>query len=197
LLGVGYLVGVLVMAPVIRQINGPDIHWAGWTVSLASWLESNWWLPPVLVVVAIALLLAWVYSRSRFSRPARVGLFCNTLADQFAHDVPEDVAIRAAAEMSGDPELIAVHEPSLKAPAVARLLASTSFPGESLGISNQQALVAQLRYLGSVHMEKARRRGYFWSRLVPRAAMVLIGGGLTLAYAWWVIAPVYVQVAQW
>jgi hypothetical protein len=34
-------------------------------------------------------------------------------------------------------------------------------------------------------------------RLLPRLAMVLVGAGLVLSYAFWVIAPVYREVATW
>ena len=65
------------------------------------------------------------------------------------------------------------------------------------GATKQEMLVANLRYAAAVHNERSRRQDYFWGRLLPRVAMVLIGGGLTLAYAWWIIRPVYQQVAQW
>ena len=114
------------------------------------------------------------------------------------HDVPEAVAIRAAAEMSGDRELMAIDQPSLESPAVARVISSESFlVGAPVGIGGKQTLIARLRFLGARHTEQARRRSYIWSRLVPRCAMVVIGAGLTLSYAIWVIAPVYMQVAQW
>ncbi len=198
LLVLGYVIAVLVMAPVIRRLHGPDLQWPTAVVTVAMWMESNWWVPPVVVVTLLVAFLVWAYSNKRFSRPARLGLFCNSLADQFVHDVPEDVAIRAAAEMSGEGALMGIAEPSLKSPAVARIVSSDGFPaGSNVGVGGKQTLIAQLRYLGSRHTERARHRCYIWSRVVPRCAMVVIGAGLTLSYAWWVIAPVYLQVAQW
>lgn len=198
LLAVGYVVAVLVMAPMIRQLNGRDFHWSNWLVGLADWLEFNWWLPPAAVAIVLFVFIGWLYSRARFPRAVRLGLFCNTLADQFTHDVPEDVAIGAAAEMSGDRGLMAIGTPTLKSPEVARILSkSNPAMGEVIGVNQKQLLIARLRYLGSIHTERARLRSYVWSRFVPRCAMVAVGGGLTLSYAWWVIAPVYSQVAQW
>ena len=198
LLAVGYIVAVIVMAPMIRQINGRDFQWSSWLVGLAFWLQSNWWLPPVVAAVLFFVFLSWLYSRDRFPAGVRRCLFCDSLADQFTHDIPEDVAIAAAAELSGDRRLMAIAAPTLKSPEVARMLSmSDPMKAESLGFSEKQVLIARLRYLGSIHQQRARRHSYLWSRLAPRCAMVFVGGGLTLSYAWWVIAPVYRQVALW
>ncbi len=197
LLLIGYIVAVAVMAPMIRQIHGRDFQWSSWVVGLAIWLQSNWWLPPLIAAGLFVLFLTWLFSRDRFPRHVRMQLFCNALADQFEHDVPEDVAIRAAAALSGDKELMAIEQPSLKSPPVAQIVPKTDGFLNGAELNPKQSLIAQLHYLGSIYRERARRNSYFWSRILPRTAMVLIGGGLTLAYAWWVIAPVYREVAQW
>lgn len=198
LMALGYAVAVAVMAPLIRRIHGDGIQWPAWIAQVARWLEFNWWLPPAMALVLFVVFLGWLFARSRFPRHARLQLFCDSLADQLAYGISEDVAIESAAEISGDRDLIAVNQPSLKSPSIARVL---SHPGSRLLggdlLSAESALIARLRYVASIHGEQARNHSYIWARLVPRITMIVFGGGLTLAYAWWVIAPVYVQVAQW
>lgn len=198
LLAVGYGVGVLVMAPIIREQNGRGIDWPDWLVTTSNWLETNWWLPPLFAAAGLFAFVMWMRSRDRFPRDVRRALFCNALADQLSFDVPEDVAIRTAADMSGDHSLMAIVEPTLQSPEVAKII-SINDPesGNSLEGPLKDTLVAKLRFLGSVHSERARQHAFFWSRFVPRLAMVSVGCGLTIAYAWWVIAPVYMQVAKW
>jgi hypothetical protein len=198
LLVVGYTVAVLVMAPLIRQLHGIEIEWPNWVVETAGWLELNWWLPPAVVAVLLFALLCWRLLRTRFPRSVRLALFCEALADQMTYDVPDDVAIAAAAEMSGDRTLISIDSPSLSSAEIVRILSECKIgPDDSVGMSSKQSLIARLRYLGGVRLEQTRRRSYFWSRFVPRCSMVAVGGGLTLSYVWWVIAPVYRQVGQW
>jgi hypothetical protein len=198
LLAVGYAVGVTVMAPMIREMNGRDIHWAGWLLGLSNWLQHNWWLPPLMIAAALVAFVFWLHSRDRFPRDVRLGLFCNSLADQFVHDVPEDVAIRSAAEMSGDLDLMSISQPTLQSAEVAKIIAIPDPPAAiALDSPRKETLIAKLRYLGAVHNERARQQAFLWSRFVPRLAMVVVGSGMTFSYAWWVIAPVYRQVAAW
>lgn len=198
LLAIGYVGGALVMAPMIRKLEGDDFHWTPWVVATARWLETNWWIPPVVVGAALLVLLSWLLLRSRFPRVVRKALFCEALADQLTHDVPDDLAIVAAAEMAGDQEMAAIANPSLESPEITNVLSACKIrPSESVGMSSKETIIAQLRYLGSLYLEQARQRSYFWSRLVPRCCMVMVGAGLTLSYVWWVIAPVYREVAQW
>lgn len=198
LLAVGYGVGVVVMAPIIREMNGQAIDWPAWLVGLATWLEHAWWLPPLGIVVGMAMIMFWHRNRDRFPRAARLALFCNSLADQFAYDVPEDVAIRSSAEMSGDARLMSIQQPTLQSDEVARIV-TMSDPGGAQVLDGplKATLIAKLRFLGSLHSERARQQAYLWSRFVPRMAMVAIGFGIVFSYVWWVIAPVYRQVAQW
>ncbi len=198
LLAVGYFVGVAVMAPMIREMNGRAIDWPTWLVGLSNWLQDGWWLPPLLMAAGLVGFVFWVRSRDRFPRAVRLGLFCNSLADQFTYDVPEDVAIRNAAEMSGDVCLMSISQPTLQSPEVAKILALHD-PSQASVLDSplKQTLIAKLRFLGSQYNERARQQAFLWSRLVPRLAMVAVGFGITFSYAWWVIAPVYRQVAQW
>ena len=197
LLAVAYVVATVVIAPMILRVEGRDFHWDNWVVRSAEWLVANWWVPPLLFAVLFVLFVVWISSRNCFSRPARLSLFCQSLADQFSQDVPEDVAIRAAAEMSGDEQLMSITDPSLRDPLVAEILGSVPFQAAGAEIGVKATLIAQLRYLGSIFGERARRRAFFWSRLLPRCAMVVVGGGFTFFFVLWVIAPVYLQVAKW
>lgn len=198
LLAVGYFVGVAVMAPMIREMDGRAIDWPAWLVGLSHWVQDNWWIPPAMIAAALVGLIFWLRSRDRFPRAVRLGLFCNTLADQFSYDVPEDVAIRNAAEMSGDDRLMSIRQPTLQSPEVAEIIAmSDQLQAGVLDSPLKATLIAKLRFLGSEYNERARQQAFLWSRFVPRLAMVAVGFGLTFSYAWWVIAPVYRQVAQW
>ncbi|MGI9474883.1 MAG: type II secretion system F family protein [Rubripirellula sp.] len=199
LLFIGYAIAAGVMAPLVRIYNGADVQWPAAVVVIAFWLQQNWWIPPLVAIAALILVAKLVYSRKRLPREARLSLFCETLADQVEHDVPESSAIESAAKMSGESELISLRDPTFETPAVKRLLATDEgmIPIESINVSQKQTLIAKLRYFGSVHAEGARRHRYLWTRFIPRLAMVTVGLVLTLSYAWWVIAPVYRQVAQW
>ncbi len=196
LLVVGYAIGVSIMGPMILRFQGHDVAWPAWLFALAEWSDSNWQWPLIVMLALLVMVAAWLVSRNRFPRDVRMRLFCQSLADQLTHDVPEDVAIATAAKMSGEGSLESIVEPTLRAPELGKILSkggSTDIPG----IGQADALVARLRYTASVYGERARRHSHLWSRLLPRLAMVVIGGGLIISYAWWVIAPVYRQVAMW
>ena len=198
LLALGYAVAAGVMAPLVRMYNGAEIAWPDGVVAIAYWLQSNWWIPPLVGLGVVAAIATWLYSRGRLPQQARRSLFCETLADQIEHDVPGNVAVEAAAQLSGETEMAGLPDPVFESSRMKELFqdagsdAIAAIPG-----SEKQTLVAQLRYLGSMHAEKARRHRYLWTRFMPRMAMVTVGVALTLSYAWWVIAPVYLQVAQW
>ena len=94
--------------------------------------------------------------------------------------------------------MLSESNPTFQAPQFAAFLARVQSPWlEVPGASEEETLLARLKYLAAIYDERARRHNYLWSRLIPSIAMVVVGGGCTLAYAWWVIAPVYLQVAQW
>ncbi|MFK8114862.1 MAG: type II secretion system F family protein [Rubripirellula sp.] len=198
LLLIGYLVARFVMGPLVVRMQGRSFEWAEWVYQTAVLLQTSWLIPVVGLSVALFGLL-WISGRDHFHRDARVSLFCNSLADQFLSDVPEDTAITLSAKLSGVSELSNLESPTLQSPSVKAILSKASAPNELAGLdlSDGDSLVARLRYLGAIHAEKARANRYFWSRLLPRFAMILVGGGLTLVYAYWVVGPVYQQVAQW
>ena len=196
LLAVGYTATIGVMAPLVRSNHGPGIAWPAWLTALADWLEINGlWLPGALFI-GVVLVLAWISSRQGFSRNVGNWLFCESLADQIQHNVPEDLAIRSAAQLSLDTELAASPQPTLQMPKIERLLS----PAEDLPIAemgSQRMMLAKLRFCATVYADRSRRQTYVWTRLMPRLCTVGVGGGLIVLYALFVIAPVYQQVARW
>ncbi len=196
LLLIGYAVGVWVMAPLVQRYQGRDFDWPPAALQTAQWLEANWIYPPLVVAALVLILGLWSATSHRLSWPVRMRLFAQSLADQLAHNVPEDLAIRNAANMSGDKSLQSIDNPTLDSPPVKQILAEASLQDID-GVNRQETLVAQLRLVSTLYAQRARRQGYLWSQLVPRTAMMLVGGGMVFAYTWWVIAPVYRQVSQW
>jgi hypothetical protein len=197
LLFVGYLVAVLVLAPVVRQLNGEGVNWPVWVVSAAEWLVTGWWIPPVMALVLFVLLATVLWPRAKYSRPIRRALFCSALADQVVHDIPESEAVKLAADFSGDSTLRALQQPAFLAPAVVRVVDGGGDWQQIVDQSDKVSMVAALRYRARYYEERARRREYLWVRTLPRTLMVVVGAGLALSYVWWVIAPVYRQVATW
>ncbi|TWU47249.1 Bacterial type II secretion system protein F domain protein [Rubripirellula tenax] len=216
LLMVAYVATVMVAVPLVNRNQGRDFRWEPWLVSACQWLEQNAWWPP-LIALLIGVLIWWLLTgRSSLSRHARLSLFFYSLADQIEADVPEQEAIVHAAKLSGDSMLSGLENPTLASPPIAKLIGraseltdideeqrtnaavtvSGSNSGSSLGMP-PSILAARLYFLGSWHAEASRRSGYFWSRFLPRTLMVVVGCGFVISYAWWVIAPVYRQVAQW
>ncbi|NNE00638.1 MAG: type II secretion system F family protein [Pirellulaceae bacterium] len=198
LLAIAYIVAVGAMAPMVRMNNGRDFAWNPWVVSLSRWLETNWWIPPIVLVALAIIMITWKTLQRKMPHHVARQLFCQSLADQIEHGVPTDDAIRGAALMAGNDQLSKQANLTLESPSVVALLsdAAVTMPNLSGG-TGQEILVARLRYASAIHEEKSRQHDYVLERLLPRAAMVLVGGGLTLAYAWWVIRPIYQQVAQW
>ncbi len=198
LLIVAYTTAVLVMAPMLRQHQGRDFTWSESVLSFSHWLESNWQVPPIVLLLAV---LAWLLLRNSLlplPKDIRIRLFCHSLVDQITAEVPESDAIQNSAALAGEQSLSARPDLTFKSPEMVALLTGVQSPLLDLpGASEEQTLVARLKYLAAIHDERARRHEYFWSRMLPRIAMVVVGGGVTLAYVWWVIAPVYQQVAQW
>lgn len=198
LLTIGYAVAVGVMAPLVRNYNGDGVAWPVRVVAVAYWLQSNWWIPPLVGLGCLAAVAAWLHSRGRLPQQARRSLFCETLADQIEHDVPGGAAVEAAAQLSGEIEMQGLREPVFESTRMKELFRDAGSDAiAAIAGGEKQTLVAQLRYLGSIHAEKARRHRYLWTRFMPRMAMVTVGVALTMSYAWWVIAPVYLQVAEW
>lgn len=198
LLLVGYAVGVLSFAPIVLNSQGRGFQWPVWVYQLAQWVTANWWIPPLVVFVLIVSFLFWRRSLIQLPRSTRYSLFCRTLSDQVRHGIAEDDAIRCAVMMSGDSELIAILNPSMESPEIACLLASVDHREPAVAMSTGgDVLVAKLQCLASKYELSSRRRTYLVTRLIPRVAVFLIGGGFTVLYALWIIAPAYLQVSQW
>jgi hypothetical protein len=198
LLVVGYAIVAAVMAPLLRTHQGRVFYWSELLVTLSQWLLTYWMVPPTLFLIAILVTFVWLGGRRSLPRDVRLHIFCRALCDQLECDVPESEAIRNAAAMSGDEALLRESNPTSRSPALASLLGGVSSPLRLMpDATDEQMLLAKLKYLAAIHAQRARSHEYVWSRLIPSIAMVAVGGGITLAFVWWVIAPIYQQVAHW
>jgi hypothetical protein len=182
----------------ILSYQGRDFTWPKSVLDLSQWLVSNWYVPPVAFGIIAMVYLLLRGSWHSFPVDTRLRLMCQSLIDQITADVPESEAIRNAAAIADERSLSSESNPTFKSPRMVQLLTNVQTPLLDVpGASEEDTLIARLKYLSAIHEERSRRHEYFWSRFLPRFAMVLIGGGFVLAYAWWVIAPVYLQVARW
>lgn len=210
---VAYVSLVMVAAPLVRDHQSRDLAWSPWLTSTLAWLQANVLIIPTLGLgLAVVMYIAFQF-RHPLPRHDRISLFCHGLADQIDAGVPEGDAIRHASTVAGYPAAMPVEEPTLSMPAIAHLLRQASIEpsswnrsGEANGKDvNEEAMTdespnllsAQLRFLGHHHAEVARRSDYIWTRLMPRLTMIVVGSGFVLGYAWFIIAPVYQQVARW
>ena len=198
LLVVAYLAGVFIMIPLVLQNVGLDYEWPQAVVAVSRWLNVMW-MVPLIVFVVVLLPIVWIMNSKRsLPRDVRKYIFCRSLADQIHRGVPESDAIRHAGEMSGVPDFAGTADETLQSPAVASLLRRA--PAQVIAMADgapSQTIVAKLSFVATVFEQRARTRDYIWTHVVPRVGMILIGGGITLAYVCWFIAPVYRQVGQW
>ncbi|WP_040770555.1 type II secretion system F family protein [Novipirellula maiorica] len=193
-----YAVLVLFTTRLVLDERTPDICWPDPVVHFSEWL-SAFWVWPVLGFVTLVIVAA-LYFRSRvpFPKSVRLGLFCESLADQIALDVPDDVAIQNAAALSGANSFASISNPSMNSPEIVSMLSRVSMETIDVPeVAAKEVLVARLRYLATIHLEHARRQRYWWTHLVPRFAIVGFGTLFVFSYIVWVIGPVYRQVALW
>ncbi|GAA5506050.1 type II secretion system F family protein [Novipirellula caenicola] len=193
-----YLVLVLFMTRMVLSEETPDIHWPAAVVQFSEWL-SEYWIWPALIFAAVMVFAAIRFrSRIPFPKSVRLGLFCESLADQIALDVPDDVAIKNAAALSGANSFASISNPSMQSPEIVSMLSRVTMETMDVPeVAAKEVLVARLRYLATIHLERARRQRYWWTHLVPRLAIVSFGTLFVFSYIVWVIGPVYRQVAQW
>ena len=193
LLLVVYATAVYVATPTVLTHDGKVIHWPEPVVQVCRFLDKYPWAP--LAVFGVGLL-AWVAlgRKKQISTQTRISLFCQTLADQMNHGVPDEQALVTASQVTGEhPYSGAKSFADLKS-----LLDKSEIPVENVpGASDQQRHVAKLRYLASEYETKARRTQFFQCRVMPRIATVLIGGGGLAFYVLCIILPVYREVAKW
>ena len=201
LLAVGYLVAIFVFAPLVRrntiENSVEGVQWPGWVVLTAQWLERGWWIPPIIAVTVLVAIVILLWRRAKYSTPTRLSLFCSALSEQILRDVPESEAVRLAAEFSGERSLKSLNDPTLRSPSVVAAVEGVGDWQQIVQRGDKLSIVAALRYRASCYDEQSRWRDYLWMRVLPQVVMVLVGAGLTLSYVWWVIAPVYLQVAKW
>ena len=89
LLLVAYLVGALVMAPLVRRYSAEGFRWPNWVVAVSEWVGVYGWVPPLIGILLFAAMSFWLWRHRTLSRPMRRSLFCAALADQISHDRPE------------------------------------------------------------------------------------------------------------
>tara|TARA_R110002073_G_scaffold141970_8_gene293256 strand:+ start:899 stop:1861 length:963 start_codon:yes stop_codon:yes gene_type:complete len=198
LIVLAYAVLVLLMTRMVLSNNTPDIRWPDPVVNFSEWLSVYWIWPAIVFVVVIVAAAIYFRSRIPFPKSVRLGLFCESLADQIALDVPDDVAIENAAALSGAKSYSSLSNPSMNSPEIVSMLSPVTMETiEVPEVAAKEVLVARLRYLATIHLERARRQRYFWTHLVPRFAIVSFGILFVFSYIAWVIGPVYRQVALW
>ena len=182
-----------VATPTVLGHHGRGVSWPEPVVQVCQFLNRHPWAP--LAVFGAAAVAAIALKRtSRMSQQTRIGLFCQTLADQIDGDVPEQQAIETAVKVSGDhPYSEATSVSDLKPLLNEVQLPISDVPGATV----KQQHVANLKFLANVFYDKARRSEFFLSRVVPRLATVLIGCGGIGLYVVCIILPVYQQVALW
>jgi len=196
---VAYLAFVQSMAPLIRSSDGPTIAWSAVVLQLAHWVQSNWWLP-LLIVAIIALLARYLLPRSTRLPALRLqSLFFSTLATQLEAGAPEHEALQNAALMASETDLAASESLSFSTPRVQELLSPT---GPCLAASvadpaNLIMLTANLRQLAFVLNRKADRQQTFWHQIMPQVATFVVGATLLLSLVWFVLAPVYRELTTW
>jgi hypothetical protein len=207
LVGIAYAAVMWVVVPLIREYrfhvtDQPlGIHWSPWLVQCTDWLGSHAWIAPV--VFGLAVLMGYLISRRRpiLGGPIRKSLFCHALADQLGEGVPESKAILVASSLSD--YAVSGSSPTLNDPAVRKLLDQVG------GVSDDQvsddedlrvraiSTAAQLRYLGNLFQYASRRHLRCWSVLLPQVATIVFGFVFMTGYVWFVLAPIYFEVAHW
>ena len=201
LMGVGYLAILLTVVPMIQSNQfhptqcPQGIHWPLWLSTSARILGESPWVLPIVAVVLIVIYHQAIRRRGGFVAPARIGLFCHTLADHLSNGVMESDAIRIAAAVSGHP--VEVANPALDQPPVLPLLKQVGLSEEDPFGFPEETTVASLRYLGNSYQHLAKRQQLFWSVFVPQFVTLAFGLVFMTGYAWFVIGPIYREVAQW
>lgn len=194
LLWVGFCVVVLPFTPMFQPRNplgkvGPIVMppVAEQTAELIR--QNVLGIAVALAAMTIGVLLwQWLLS-PRLSRNARRQLLCASLADQIELGVKDQDAIRHAACLADERSLASDPPTTFADPSMQQWVAEAQLP--IVAEDTQANLVAAFRSLATQYQYRTRRSGYVWARVVPRLATVVIGGGLVLGYAIWVIVPIY------
>ena len=212
LLVVAYAVVLLVVVPLIHEYRfhiteQPDgVHWPGWVMATTDWIGATPWIPPIVFLLILAMIVLFVRSghalgRSLFVGPVRKSLFCHALADHMTEGVPESQAILSASSLSG--YTVSGANPTLKDNEIAMLLRQAG--GVSQMVVNDDessraltaSTIAQLRYLGNLFQYVSKRHQRRWTIILPQIATFVIGVAFMTGYVWFVLGPIYREVAQW
>ncbi len=221
LVTIAYAAVLFIVVPLVSDyrfhptIEPLGIRWPSWLTQIADWLSVFPWIPPVLLIGSIIVGSIRMRRRPTFGTAVRKSAFCHALADQLSHDVPESEAISIASSLSGFPvtdvhgKASANRSPTLDDPPMKQLLSRVGGISETDQLnhaedSNKESSrlriavsAAQLRYLGNLYQFDARRRQRYWSIIIPQVATVLFGLIFMTGYVWFVIGPIYREVAQW
>lgn len=225
---IGYLLWVLIFAQIVSfgSLDGYETElFPAVALHVGTWLQLYWWIPPLVV---IGLLFAFAaaarlrpHGRHTHWLPGRFGriaLFCDSLAFQIEAGVPYPVAVRLAADISGDEALTRAARRSAEAAeqgmtANAAEEGKTSSPPSSTAgfppmigwlvkqISGQtemavESLVIQLRSLAAWYESRQRSQRQFWVRFLPALVVAVFGGTLAIVYMLAILRPLYARIGE-
>ncbi|MDE0863737.1 MAG: type II secretion system F family protein [Rubripirellula sp.] len=196
---VAYVAFVTAMAPLIRDNDGLVINWPPFIAQLAHWVQTNFWVPLLTVVIIGVLAKLFLIKPQKLPRLNLQSLFYSTLASQLEQGVPDHEAIQTAAMMASETELVAGENLSFSTPRVKELInpEGNSDNTTSTDSVNKPFLIANLNHLAFVFDQKARERQYLWRQFIPQVVTLSLGSVMMLSIAWFVLAPVYREFAQW
>ena len=217
LLGYGvFLLLVVALIPLVAEsfatLRVPVGPWVGVIDSFAAWAWV--WGPILPALFLLGAVGWWTTGRASAFRPGRLGrglrwvpgvasILDSWVAGQFAdwlallveHEVPWPVAVRLAAEATGEPRLI----------ASASAVADASERGEPLRKSarglppllawlmsrggGEASLAASLRHAAATYRERAARKAAMLRATLPAALMIGLGASTALLYALTLFAP--------
>lgn len=225
---IGYLLWVLVFTNIVSfgSLDGYETEvFPAVTLYVGTWLRLYWWIPP-LAAIAIAVAL-WVLIRLRPhgrhahwlpGRFGRISLFCDSLAFQIEAGVPYAVAVRLAADISGDEALSrsalqsaeasqrgTTSNPSEERKSGASPTSTDGFPPMIAWLITQlsgsteltiESLTVQLRSLAGWYEARQRGQRQFWIRFLPALIVAVFGGTLALVYMLAILRPLYARIGD-
>lgn len=230
---IGYLLWVLVFSNIVSfgSLDGYEREiFPAVTLHVGTWLQSNWWIPP-LVAIGIVVAL-WVIVRLRPhgryahwlpGRFGRIALFCDSLALQIEAGVPYPVAVRLAADISGDETLshsarqsaeasqqgatgkaseaseASKGEETVSSPSTAGFPPMIAWLVTQLSGSAEltvESVAIQLRALAGWYEARQRSQRQFWVRFLPALIVAVFGGTLALVYMLAILRPLYERIGE-
>ena len=209
---IAYILFVTSLAPLVRENNNVIALWPTATVQTSAWIYTYWWLPPCIVTVLVAASVSMLYKPRRLPASLSRHLFYSALASQLEGNVPENEAIRTAAMMAKEDELLQTTNASFSTPRVRELLQrerSHSMVSQAFELdsnhteregprSDSEAKLirrAHLRQLAFACESKFRRREVLLHRIIPSLVSFGLGILFILTLVALFIAPIYREVS--